>query len=109
MSSLNSLAYRDYATKVFGFATFGRVYGTIICVSGLVNFSQYGLDSLTHGPFAGDPTPINIFFATAGFVIGTALVVYVVVAGKKLKAQELALAQNEEWRRLIPEEDEYED
>lgn len=109
MSSLNSLPYRDYATKVFGFATFGRVYGTIICVSGLVNFSQYGLDSLTHGPFAGDPMPINVFFATAGFVIGTALVVYVVVAGKKLKAQELALAQNEEWRRLIPEEDEYED
>ncbi|KAF7587211.1 hypothetical protein BBP40_007548 [Aspergillus hancockii] len=42
-------AMSDYATKVFGFATFGRVYGTIICFSGIVNFSQYGLDYLTHG------------------------------------------------------------
>ncbi|CEJ61481.1 hypothetical protein PMG11_10014 [Penicillium brasilianum] len=32
-------AMSDYATKVFGFATFGRVYGTIICLSGLATFS----------------------------------------------------------------------
>jgi hypothetical protein len=91
---------------VFGFATFGRVYGTIICVSGLVNFSQYALDALTHGPFDGNPIPINIFLAAAGFVIGTVLVSYVQIAGKRLKEKRLALEGEEERERLIPIEEE---
>ncbi|KAL9577561.1 MAG: hypothetical protein Q9212_006291, partial [Teloschistes hypoglaucus] len=33
-------AVSDYAAKVFGFHTFGRVYGTIICLAGILNFSQ---------------------------------------------------------------------
>lgn len=99
----------DYATKVFGFATFGRVYGTIICLSGLVNFSQYGLDSLTHGPLHGNPIPINIFFACAGFVIGTALVGYVYIAGRRLTEKQMEEAEDEERERLIQEEDEEED
>ena len=68
---------RDYAVKVFGFRTFGQVYGTIICLSGLVNLSQYGIDSLTLEQFHGDPTPVNIFLATAGFMVGTVLVMFV--------------------------------
>lgn len=69
----------DYATKVFGFATFGRVYGTIICISGLVNLSQTGIDALTKSQFDGDPTPANIFFAASAFVVGSALVAYVAI------------------------------
>jgi ammonia channel protein AmtB len=72
-------AMSDYATKVFGFATFGRVYGTIICFSGLVNLSQTGIDALTKGQFHGNPIPVNIFLAASAFVIGTALVTYVTV------------------------------
>ncbi|KAF2736336.1 MFS general substrate transporter [Polyplosphaeria fusca] len=72
-------AMSDYATKVFGFATFGRVYGTIICVSGLFNLVQPGLDALRKSTFDGNPTPINLLLAIAGFVIGIALVVYVSV------------------------------
>ena len=72
-------AMSDYATKVFGFATFGRVYGTIICVSGLVNMSQTGIDALTKGPFHGNPIPVNVFLAGSAFLIGTALVTYVTV------------------------------
>jgi MFS family permease len=72
-------AMSDYATKVFGFATFGRVYGTIICVSGLVNLSQTGIDALTKGEFHGNPVPINIFLAGSAFFIGVALVTYVTV------------------------------
>ncbi|KAI9044296.1 putative MFS transporter [Aspergillus affinis] len=102
-------AMSDYTTKVFGFATFGRVYGTIICLSGLVNFSQYGLDSLTHGPLQGNPIPINIFFACAGFVIGIALVGYVYIAGRRLSEKEQEEAEDEERERLIREEDEEED
>lgn len=72
-------AMSDYATKVFGFATFGRVYGTIICVSGLANLSQTGIDALTKGTFDGNPIPINVFLAVSAFLAGTALVVYVTV------------------------------
>jgi hypothetical protein len=69
----------DYATKVFGFATFGRVYGTIICTSGLVNLSQTAVDALTKGTFGGNPIPVNIFLAASAFVVGTTLVTYVTV------------------------------
>ncbi|KAI8932611.1 hypothetical protein NX059_010110 [Plenodomus lindquistii] len=72
-------AMSDYATKVFGFATFGRVYGTIICFSGLVNLSQTGIDALTKSAFNGNPIPINVFLAGSAFLIGSALVVYVSV------------------------------
>ncbi|OOQ83449.1 putative MFS transporter [Penicillium brasilianum] len=81
-------AMSDYATKVFGFATFGRVYGTIICLSGLVNFSQYWLDSLTHGRFNGNPVPINVALVIAGFVVGVVLVGFVSVAGWRLRNED---------------------
>jgi MFS family permease len=72
-------AMSDYATKVFGFATFGRVYGTIICFSGLINLSQTGIDALTKGVFEGNPIPVNIFLAGSAVMVGTALVTYVSV------------------------------
>lgn len=93
----------DYAAKVFGFATFGRVYGTIICLSGLVNFSQYGLDALTHGPFRGNPIPINVILAGAGFVVGTALVLFVWIEGRHVRRRQLEEEAEEERERLIPE------
>jgi len=89
---------------VFGFATFGRVYGTIICLSGLVNFSQYGLDALTHGPFKENPIPINASLAVAGFVVGVALVSFVTIASRNHSSQE---ENNEDEREpLLLEEDE---
>lgn len=72
-------AMSDYATKVFGFATFGRVYGTIICISGLANLSQTGIDALVKGVFQDNPIPINIFLAVSAFLSGTSLVTYVTV------------------------------
>jgi hypothetical protein len=92
----------DYATKVFGFATFGRVYGAIICISGVVSFSQYGLDALMQGPFDGDPTPNNIVLAAAGFVVGTALVVFVRIQGKRIMRRQLEEDAQAERERLIP-------
>ncbi|PIG88419.1 MFS transporter [Aspergillus arachidicola] len=99
-------AMSDYATKVFGFGTFGRVYGTIICFSGLVNFAQYLLDYLTHGPFHGNPIPINIFLATAGLIVGAALVAFVYIAEKRWREEKAEY--DEERQRLIPEEEEEE-
>lgn len=98
--------HRDYATKVFGFATFGRVYGTIICLSGLANFSQYALDTLTHRTFHENPLPINASLTVGGFVVGVALVSFVVQAGQQPNSQD-----EDERRPLIGgmEEEEEED
>ena len=99
---------RDYATKVFGFKTFGQVYGTIICLSGLVNLSQYGIDSLTLEAFHGNPTPVNIVLAAAGFGVGAVLVVFVWYEGKIVGVGGGGRRENLDPERqpLIPEEDE---
>ncbi|KAI0799392.1 amino acid transporter [Xylaria sp. FL0064] len=75
-------AMSDYATKVFGFATFGRLYGAITCISGLFTFSQYGLDALTHGPFHDNPTPINVGLTVTGAAVGLFLTIYIAVKSK---------------------------
>ncbi|OGE54731.1 hypothetical protein PENARI_c005G00274 [Penicillium arizonense] len=109
LNSIPAVWAGDYTTKVFGFATFGRVYGAIICLSGLSNFSQYGLDALTHRNFDGNPIPINASLAVAGFIVGLALVIFVLVAARRLRAQDHA--DDEERERLLlalDEEEEYE-
>lgn len=70
-------AVSDYTAKVFGFKTFGTVYGTIICLSGLFNFSQSGLDYLLHQTFRGDPIPVNLILMSLGLAVGVGLVSYV--------------------------------
>lgn len=62
---------------MFGFATFGRIYGTIICVSGVGQFVQPALDTLTHGPLHNNPIPVNLCFAISGSVISAALTFFV--------------------------------
>lgn len=66
-------ARSDYAAKVFGFATFGKVYGLIICLAGLLNLSQPALDALTHGPFGDNPVPVNLGLLSAGLAVGVAM------------------------------------
>ncbi|KAI0385858.1 MFS general substrate transporter [Hypomontagnella monticulosa] len=77
-------AVSDYSAKVFGFRTFGTVYGTIICLSGLFNFSQSGLDFLFHQTFHGDPVPVNLLLLALGLVIGICLVGFVGVKARFL-------------------------
>ncbi|KAF2203476.1 MFS transporter-like protein Fmp42 [Delitschia confertaspora ATCC 74209] len=78
-------AMSDYATKVFGFATFGRVYGTIICLSGLINLSQTGIYAVTKGAFHGNPIPVNTLMAIGGLIFGGALVAYVGIQVHRIK------------------------
>ncbi|KAK2004331.1 major facilitator superfamily transporter [Colletotrichum falcatum] len=92
-------AVSDYATKVFGFATFGRIYGTIVCVSGLVNFAQSGLDSFTQGPLHGDPTLVNIILGGAGAIVGVVLTLFVIIKGRAFVKEEKSAT--EERRRLL--------
>ncbi|KAI0569758.1 ProP Permease major facilitator superfamily, partial [Pyrenophora tritici-repentis] len=70
-------AVSDYSAKVFGFATFGKVYGLIICLAGLLNFSQSALDAATHKTFHNDPVPINVILLSLALLVGLALVAYV--------------------------------
>ena len=78
-------AVSDYSAKVFGFQTFGTVYGTIICLAGLLNFSQSGLDYLFHDTFGGNPVPVNVILFTLGLLIGVCLVAYVSLKARLLR------------------------
>lgn len=82
-------AVSDYAAKVFGFQTFGKVYGLIICLAGLLNFSQSGLDAMTHKVFHRDPLPVNVIVLVIALVVGVALVGYVYHQSRHLKRDAL--------------------
>ncbi|KAF8414528.1 hypothetical protein BGX38DRAFT_52179, partial [Terfezia claveryi] len=85
-------AISDYTAKVFGFQTFGTIYGSIICVAGIFNFTQTGMDAVTAKWFHHDPRPINLILLIFVSVIGGTLWMWVTVRSKKLK------------RRLLEEE-----
>lgn len=70
-------AVSDYAAKVFGFHTFGKVYGLVICLAGILNFSQSALDAFTHKTFHSDPRPVNIILIVTALTVGVSLVGYV--------------------------------
>ncbi|KAK0251085.1 hypothetical protein B0A54_00026 [Friedmanniomyces endolithicus] len=70
-------AVSDYSAKVFGFETFGKVYGLIICGAGVFNFVQQGLDALTHRGFGGDPVPVNLGLGGVALGVGVGLVGFV--------------------------------
>lgn len=92
-------AMSDYATKVFGFATFGKIYGTIICLSGLVNLTQPVIDAMNYQLFGGNPIPINMILAGFGFIFGVALVVYVHIKGRVVQKEQAQ--EDAEIERLI--------
>lgn len=92
-------AMSDYAAKVFGFATFGTVYGTIICCSGIAIFCQSALQAIVHSAFQEDPGPMNLWLAGIGLVVGICLVTYVDMAGRVVRHQQ---ADEDERRSLRP-------
>ncbi|KAK5107136.1 hypothetical protein LTR62_001694 [Meristemomyces frigidus] len=96
-------AMSDYATKVFGFATFGKIYGTIICLSGLTNLFQPVIDALTFEAFGGNPIPVNIALAGLGFIFGVVLVVYVRIRGKIVVKKQQREEAEVERMSMIPE------
>ncbi|OJD16046.1 hypothetical protein AJ78_03759 [Emergomyces pasteurianus Ep9510] len=67
----------DFAAKVFGFQTFGKVYGLMICLAGVGNFLQVPLDVLTLRLFRRNPTPVNILLTIVTSVAGALLVLFV--------------------------------
>lgn len=63
-------AISDICAKIFGFDTFGAVYGAVICIAGLFNLLQSTLDNITHSTFDMNPTPINAILICLTVVIG---------------------------------------
>ncbi|KAH7035213.1 major facilitator superfamily domain-containing protein [Microdochium trichocladiopsis] len=82
-------AVSDYCAKVFGFRTFGTVYGTIICLAGVLNFSQSLLDYMFRVTFGGNPVPVNLILLVTGLVIGLLLVAYVWVQARLLRGKKM--------------------
>ncbi|USW48940.1 Putative major facilitator superfamily, MFS transporter superfamily [Septoria linicola] len=95
-------AVSDYSAKVFGFETFGKVYGLIICLAGLSNFTQAALDALTHKTFGNDPRPVNALLLCLALGVGVVLVGFVwrksVTMGKESVKEEAEEAEE----RLMP-------
>lgn len=102
-------AMSDYAAKVFGFATFGRVYGSIICVAGLCSFAQSGLDALTHLVFADDPRPVNVAMTALNLLVGIALVLFVSMRGSAVRAEHAAQEAAGEYMSLLATVEEADD
>ncbi|KAG7142702.1 Protein FMP42 like protein [Verticillium longisporum] len=100
-------AISDYATKVFGFATFGRIYGALVCISGIISFAQSGLDAWTHGPLHGNPVPVNIMMGATGTVLGIALVLFVAIKVGLHNEREKAEADMERMPLICEEEEGY--
>ena len=82
-------AVSDYAAKVFGFQTFGKVYGLIICLAGILNFIQSALDAMTHKVFDGNPIPVNVILLGSVVVVGAALVGYVWTKRNQMRREAL--------------------
>lgn len=86
-------AISDYSAKVFGFETFGTVYGLMMFTSGLINYFAVYLDRLTKAMFQGNPGPVNWGLIVATCCSGAALLVYIEAQRKencKLRLQEEA-------------------
>ncbi|WPH01695.1 protein fmp42 [Acrodontium crateriforme] len=95
-------AVSDYSAKTFGFATFGKVYGLIICLAGLGNFSQAGLDALTHVTFKNDPVPVNVLLLLLALVAGALLVGFVYRKSATFEREQLEEEEEEAQEVLVP-------
>lgn len=93
----------DYAAKVFGFQTFGKVYGLIICLAGLFNFLQSPLDAMTHVVFNLNPVPVNLILLSLAVIVGTALVIFTSVKARALKRDQLEHEAEDATESLIPD------
>ncbi|CAI8497481.1 unnamed protein product [Hanseniaspora opuntiae] len=79
----------DYCSKVFGFETFGTVYGLLMTLAGLCNLAQNKLDYWTHFVFNKNPVPINFILTSLTVVSGISLLAYINIKISKPHSGEL--------------------
>lgn len=82
-------AVSDYCVKVFGYSTFGTVYGAIICISGMLNLVQTFFDSATHYLFHNNPNPVNFTLVSVTLISGSLLLAFVKSQEKKVIKQSI--------------------
>jgi MFS family permease len=96
-------AVSDYSAKVFGFVTFGKVYGLIICLAGLLNFVQSPLDAMTIKVFKRNPIPVNAMLTGLALIVGTILVTFTYVRSRSMEREKLEDEAEGATERLMPE------
>lgn len=84
----------DYCAKVFGFETFGLIYGSIMTCSGIFNFLQSLLDNLTHTKFNMNPIPLNLLLIIITLIIGLSTVTYITIQTRNYATQRFQSANN---------------
>lgn len=77
-------AVSDYSAKIFGFDTFGTVYGLMMCLSGLFNYFQTYLDWFTHQHENNNPIPVNLFLIGLTLLFGSSLIAYIINKSKTI-------------------------
>ncbi|EGW34162.1 uncharacterized protein SPAPADRAFT_59592 [Spathaspora passalidarum NRRL Y-27907] len=92
----------DFCAKVFGYETFGTVYGSIIAFSGLCNIFQQVMDKVTLEIFKKNPGPINIILTVLTGVSGFALIGFVKSQEMEIKRLQLEMEAQEAIDRPIP-------
>lgn len=95
-------AVSDFCAKIFGFDTFGTVYGAIICFSGVCNILQQVMDKATHEYFNMNPIPINALLTVLTAIFGFALIVFVRTQEMNLKRKGLEIEAQEASIRDVP-------
>lgn len=78
------------------------MYGLIICLAGLLNFLQSGLDALTHRVFHNNPIPVNIILMSVAFVIGLSLVAFVTWKSKVIHRERVEEDAEDAREVLMP-------
>lgn len=96
-------AVSDFCAKVFGFETFGTIYGTIICFSGICNILQQIMDRATHSYFNMNPIPINSLLTALTFLFAGAIITFVKSQEMAMKRKNLELEAQEATLRAIPQ------
>lgn len=95
-------AVSDFCAKVFGFETFGTVYGTIICISGVLNIFLQVMDKVTHETFNMNPIPVNSILTVLTAIFATAIVMFVRSQEQDMRRKNLELEAQEATIRVMP-------
>ncbi|CUM62877.1 uncharacterized protein PRCAT00000436001 [Priceomyces carsonii] len=95
-------AVSDYCAKIFGFDTFGTIYGSIICFSGICNILQQVMDKATHEVFNMNPIPVNSILTALTAIFAVMLMAYVRGQEKNIKRNRLEIEAQEATIRNVP-------
>ncbi|CAI5755546.1 unnamed protein product [Candida verbasci] len=95
-------AVSDFCAKVFGYDTFGTVYGFIIAFSGACNILTQVMDKTTHEYFKMNPTPINLLLIGLTAIFGILLIGFVRSQSAQIKRKNLEMEAQEAIHRQLP-------